>query len=160
MSEKNYITPQGYKKLTDELNQLNRNERPQVCELVQWAAGNGDRSENADYQYGKKRLREIDRRIRFLLSRINAAIVIDPATLNSNKVQFGATVTVEDDDGLQKIWIIVGKDEINTQLGRISWLSPIGKALIGKQIGQTATIQTPQGEVNLEVRSIQYLTIT
>jgi transcription elongation factor GreB len=160
MSEKNYITPQGYKKLTDELNQLNRNERPQVCELVQWAASNGDRSENADYQYGKKRLREIDRRIRFLLSRINAAIVIDPATLNSNKVQFGATVTVEDDDGLQKIWIIVGKDEINTQLGRISWLSPIGKALIGKQIGQTATIQTPQGEVNLEVRSIQYLTIT
>jgi transcription elongation factor GreB len=160
MRENNYITPQGYKKLTDELNQLNRHERPKICELVQWAAGNGDRSENADYQYGKKRLREIDRRIRFLISRIDAAVVIDPTALNSDKVQFGATVTVEDDDGLQKIWIIVGKDEINTQLGRISWLSPIGKALIGKNIGDTATIQSPQGEVNLEIRSIEYLAIT
>lgn len=134
-------------------------ERPEVVKLVQWAASNGDRSENADYLYGKKRLREIDRRLRFLASRIEAAQIIDPQTINSQKVQFGATVKTLNEEGVEKTWKIVGIDEINTQQGFISWLSPIGLGLIGKSLGDLVTIQTPQGEVNLEIVDITYVTI-
>lgn len=155
----NYITPQGFEKLQKEYLWLTTQERPEVVKLVQWAASNGDRSENADYLYGKKRLREIDRRLRFLAARIEAAKVIDPLTIKSTKVQFGATVKTLNDEGIEKTWKIVGIDEINTELGLISWLSPIGKGLISKTVGDEVTIQIPQGEVNLEVIDIQYVTI-
>jgi transcription elongation factor GreB len=158
MSTPNYITPQGFQKLQSEYTDLMSRERPEVVRLVQWAASNGDRSENADYLYGKKRLREIDRRLRFLASRIEAARVIDPASVRSSKIQFGATVTTETEDGVHKTWKIVGQDEIDTAQGLISWLSPIGKGLLGKSVGEDVTIQTPQGEVNLEVIEILYIT--
>ncbi len=159
MSSPNYITPQGFQKLQSEYTELTSRERPEVVRLVQWAASNGDRSENADYLYGKKRLREIDRRLRFLASRIEAAKIIDPTTMQSSKVQFGATVITQNEDGIQKTWKIVGQDELNTLQGLISWLSPIGKGLIGKSRGEEVTIQTPQGEVNLEIIEISYVTI-
>ncbi len=158
MSSPNYITPQGFKKLQDEYNDLTSRERPEVVQLVQWAASNGDRSENADYLYGKKRLREIDRRLRFLASRIESAQIINPASVQSSKVQFGATVITLGGDGVEKTWKIVGQDEISTAQGLISWLSPIGKGLLGKAIGEDVTIQTPQGEVNLEIIDISYVT--
>lgn len=156
MEKKNYITPQGHKVLTDELNHLMRKERPEVCQLVQWAAGNGDRSENADYQYGKKRLREIDRRIRFLTSRLDAAVVVDPASIKSDKVQFGATITVIDEEGNEKKWSIVGIDEVRTDKGHISWQSPIGRALIGKSVGDEVVISIPSGTISVEIISILY----
>lgn len=157
MEHKNYITPQGHKTLTDELHELLRVERPKVCQLVQWAAGNGDRSENADYQYGKKRLREIDRRVRFLTARLDAAVVVDPSTIKSEKVQFGATVKTLDEEGQEKTWSIVGIDEIDTKRGRISWQSPIGRALIGKSIGEEVEIVGPQGTHSIEIIKIEYL---
>lgn len=158
MSAPNYITPQGFQKLQAEYTQLTSIERPEVVRLVQWAASNGDRSENADYLYGKKRLREIDRRLRFLAARIEAAQVIDPASVRSSKVQFGATVTTLTEEGTEKTWKIVGQDEIDTAQGLISWLSPVGKGLLGKSVGEDVTIQTPQGEVNLEILDISYVT--
>ncbi len=158
MTNPNYITPQGFQKLQTEYTDLMSRERPEVVRLVQWAASNGDRSENADYLYGKKRLREIDRRLRFLASRIEAARVIDPSSVQSLKIQFGATVTTQSDEGVHKTWKIVGQDEIDTAQGHISWLSPIGKGLLGKSVGEDVTIQTPQGEVNLEVIEILYVT--
>jgi transcription elongation factor GreB len=160
MEKKNYMTPVCHKTLTDELTQLLRVERPEVCQLVQWAAANGDRSENADYQYGKRRLREIDRRIRFLTQRLDDAVVVDPASVRSEKVQFGATVTVSTEEGDEKTWSIVGVDEINTELGRVSWQSPIGRALIGKTIGDEAVIQTPQGAQSVEITEIRYKSLS
>jgi transcription elongation factor GreB len=160
MDNKNYITPQGHKALTDELHQLLRVERPEVCQLVQWAAANGDRSENADYQYGKRRLREIDRRVRFLSSRLDDAVVVDPATVRSAKVQFGATVTVRDEEGREKTWSIVGVDEINIELGRVSWQSPLGRALIGREVDEEAVIVTPQGQTTVEIIAVKYVTLT
>ena len=160
MEKKIYITPQGHKALTDELHQLLRVERPEVCQLVQWAAANGDRSENADYQYGKRRLREIDRRVRFLSSRLDDAVVVDPATVRSEKVQFGATVTLRDEEGREKTWSIVGVDEINIELGRVSWQSPLGRALIGREVDDEAVIVTPQGHTTVEIIAIKYVTLT
>lgn len=157
MEKNNYITPQGHQRLTTELQQLLRVERPDVCKLVQWAASNGDRSENADYLYGKKRLREIDRRIRFLTARLDAAVIVDPTQILSEKVQFGATVSVIDDTGTQKRWSIVGIDEVDTKLGRISWQSPVGRALLGKQLGDEAVVITPQGNTSVEVIQIEYV---
>ncbi len=152
----NYITPQGQKKLLDELEQLLRIERPEVTKLVQWAASNGDRSENADYLYGKRRLREIDRRVRFLSQRLDASLVVDPASIKSTKVQFGATLQVLDEEGVSKTYSIVGVDEVDTAKGRISWQSPIGKALIGKTIGDEVLVKIPAGEVTLEIVTINY----
>ncbi len=157
MEKNNYITPQGHQRLTTELQQLLRVERPDVCKLVQWAASNGDRSENADYLYGKKRLREIDRRIRFLTARLDAAVIVDPTQILSEKVQFGATVSVIDDTGTQKRWSIVGIDDVDTKLGRISWQSPVGRALLGKQLGDEAVVITPQGNTLVEVIQIEYV---
>ena len=156
--EKNYITPAGFSKLQEELHQLARVERPEVTKTVAWAASNGDRSENADYIYGKKRLREIDRRVRFLTSRIDVAVVVDPAKILSEKVQFGATVTVSDEeDGAEKTISIVGVDEINTEKNRISWRSPLGSSLIGKEVGDTISVKIPLGTKTYEIIDIIYV---
>lgn len=152
----NYITPGGHKKLQGELEHLLRIERPEVTKLVQWAASNGDRSENADYLYGKKRLREIDRRVRFLTQRLDAALVVDPTMTKSTKVQFGATLKVSDEAGISKTYSIVGVDEVDTARGRISWQSPIGKSLIGKSVGEEVLVKIPSGEVTLEIVNICY----
>lgn len=154
--EKNYITPKGFARLQDELHQLARIERPEVTKTVAWAASNGDRSENADYIYGKKRLREIDRRVRFLTQRIDLAVVVDPAQIKTLKVQFGASVSIEDEEGESKMISIVGVDEIDTNKGLISWRSPIGSSLIGKQVGDTIEVKTPKGLQSFEVLEIIY----
>ena len=156
IEKKNYITPQGHKKLVDELEQLLRIERPEVTKLIQWAASNGDRSENADYIYGKRRLREIDRRLRFLSGRLDAAQIVDPESITSQKVQFGASVEVLTETGHTKTFSIVGVDEVDTAKGRISWQSPIGKNLIGKCPGDEVTVQVPNGEMVFEILSISY----
>ncbi len=157
--EKNYITPLGYKKLKDELDYLLRVERPEVTKTVAWAAGNGDRSENADYIYGKKRLREIDKRVRFLTSRLDAAHIVDPESITSVKIQFGATVTLTDEEGNEKTISIVGIDEINTEKGHLSWRSPIGSSLIGKAEGDSINVRTPKGEIEYEIIEIIYRNI-
>lgn len=159
MEKKNYITPNGHQKLINELEQLLRIERPEVTKLVQWAASNGDRSENADYIYGKRRLREIDRRIRFLTGRLEAAQVVDPLKTQSDKIQFGATVKVLNEEGILKVFCIVGVDEVDTAKGRISWQSPIGKNLIGKCQGEEITVRVPAGEMVFEIVSILYQSI-
>jgi transcription elongation factor GreB len=156
MEKNNYITPLSHKRLLDELENLLKNERPEVTKLVQWAASNGDRSENADYLYGKRRLREIDRRIRFLTQRLDASVVVDPQKMNSNKIQFGATIELLDEEGKTKTFTIVGVDEVNTSLGRISWQSPVGKSLIGKSSGDEVLVKVPSGEVVYEVISVTY----
>lgn len=157
--KKNYITPLGHKRLVDELEHLLRVERPEVTKLVQWAASNGDRSENADYLYGKKRLREIDRRVRFLSGRLDAAVIVDPTQIKSTRVQFGATVQVTTEEGEERIYTIVGVDEVETSLGRLSWQSPIGRSLLGKSEGDEVVVKVPAGETVLEVVSIKYLPI-
>lgn len=154
-SGKNYITPKGAKAVEKELETLRLVERPKIVETVSWAASNGDRSENGDYIYGKKKLREIDRRIRFLTKRMETFHVIDPSTQKSDQVLFGATVTVEDEKGT-KTYQIVGIDETEVERGKISWQSPIGKALLGKKRGDVVEIQTPGGELELEIIQIQY----
>ena len=156
MVKNNYISPNGHQKLIDELEQLVKVERPEVTKLVQWAASNGDRSENADYLYGKRRLREIDRRIRFLSQRLDAAVVVDPTKITSPKIQFGATVELTDEDGNEKKFTIVGVDEVDTAKGRISWQSPIGRTLIGKAEGEEVLVKTPSGEITYEVVTIEY----
>jgi transcription elongation factor GreB len=156
IEKKNYITPLGHQKLVDELEALLRVERPQVTQLIQWAASNGDRSENADYIYGKRRLREIDRRIRFLSSRLDAALIVDSAKTVSEKIQFGATVQVLNEEGSVRNFTIVGVDELDTAKGRISWQSPIGKNLLGKSVGDEVLIQIPAGEMTYEIVSIKY----
>lgn len=154
--KKNYISPAGHKKLVDELDQLLRVERPEVTKLVQWAASNGDRSENADYLYGKRRLREIDRRVRFLGQRLDAAVVVDASKNETGKIQFGATVELTDEDGNERRYTIVGVDEVDTSRGRISWQSPVGKALLGKEEGDEVIIRAPSGEISYEVVSVSY----
>lgn len=156
IEKNNYITPKGHQKLLDELNHLVRTERPEVTKLVQWAASNGDRSENADYLYGKRRLREIDRRIRFLTSRLDAARVVDPTQITSEKVQFGASIEVQDENGNVKRYTIVGVDEVDTAQGRISWQSPIGRSLLGKTEGDEVLIKIPAGEITYEIVTISY----
>ena len=156
VKEKNYITPKGLKVLQDELHLLARVERPEVTRTVAWAASNGDRSENADYIYGKKRLREIDRRVRFLTLRIDLAVVVDPQSIKSEKVQFGASVELIDEDGTSKIISIVGVDEIDTSKNLISWRSPIGSSLIGKKVGDTIEVRTPKGIVSYDINVILY----
>lgn len=153
---KNYITPAGLQRLRDELNRLLDVERPEVVRTVSWAASNGDRSENGDYIYGKRRLREIDRRIRFLTKRIEIAAPVDPLQQSGDVVLFGATVTVEDEDGKRKTFSIVGMDETDVARGRISWLSPIGKALLQARKGEVVSVRTPKGEEDLEIVDVRY----
>lgn len=140
---KNYITPVGAAKLKSELKELLHHARPEVVRTVAWAASNGDRSENGDYIYGKRRLREIDRRIRFLQQRLERAEVIDPLAQARDRVLFGATVTVEDDAGKERTYRIVGEDEFDAKTGAISWRSPVAKALLGAREGDTVKPVTP-----------------
>jgi transcription elongation factor GreB len=158
---RNYITPGGHARLRDELEHLVRVERPQVVSVVQWAASNGDRSENADYIYGKRRLREIDRRIRFLGKRLDFAEIVDPAARSENtgQVFFGATVTVNDGETVDKTYQIVGVDETDFARGRISWVSPLARALLKAREGDTVRFQSPAGWREVEVLAVDYLRI-
>ena len=154
---KNYITPEGIARLRAELRQLRRVERPGVVEVVAWAAGNGDRSENGDYIYGKKRLREIDSRIRHLLKRMEIALVVHPdQRTDQNRVFFGATVTYEDQHGDLRTVRIVGVDEARIERGEISWVSPVARGLMGSSKGDVVTLRTPEGIVDIEVIAIDY----
>jgi transcription elongation factor GreB len=156
-AERRYITRQGAQRLHKELLMLLSTERPKVTAEVSAAAAQGDRSENAEYIYGKKRLREIDRRIHFLQRRLDTSTVVDPTEqTDSSRVYFGAQVTLEDEDGGQITYQIVGPDEIDTAGGRISVGSPVGKALLGKRAGETVTVHRPRGEIELTIRCIAY----
>ena len=157
---RNYITPGGHARIRAELEQLLRVDRPQVVSVVQWAAANGDRSENADYIYGKRRLREIDRRIRFLTKRLDLAEIVDPLTrANTDQVFFGATVTLCDQQGLESTYQIVGVDETDFARGRISWVSPLARALLKSRAGDTVRFQSPAGWREVEVLRVEYLDI-
>lgn len=149
------ITPIGYAKLRAELDALWKVERPQVTQEVADAAAQGDRSENAEYQYGKRRLREIDRRVRWLDKRLAELTVVRGAP-DDGRVHFGAWVTVEDEDGEQKRWQLVGTDEFDVEQGKISASSPIGQALIGKQVGDEVEVRRPRGDLELEILAIEY----
>lgn len=158
-SIKNYMTPGGFATLQDELRQLVSDERPKVVEIVSWAAGNGDRSENGDYLYGKKRLREIDRRIRYLMKRLENTEVVDPKKQQGlTRVFFGATVTyARASDDSEHTVTIVGVDEAEAEGGKISWLSPLAKALMKAQVGDTVTCRTPAGEEQIDIIDIRYV---
>ncbi len=157
---KNYITPAGHARLKDELEHLVKRERPHVVEVVAWAASNGDRSENGDYIYGKRRLREIDRRIRFLTKRLDIAEVVDPTAQGDNdQVFFGATVTVCDGDGAENTYAIVGIDEANASSGRISWISPLARALLKAREGDTVRFQSPLGWREIDIVEVRYLAL-
>ncbi|MEO7886937.1 MAG: transcription elongation factor GreB [Polaromonas sp.] len=154
---KNYITPEGYERLRSELLDLIDNERPKMVEVVHWAASNGDRSENGDYHYGKKRLREIDRRIRFLTQRLEIAEISDPSIHHgSDRVFFGATVGFVDGQGVERTVTILGIDEANSAMGQISWISPVARALLKSRVGDEVNLVTPQGVQTLEVLNVDY----
>ena len=154
---RNYITPAGYARLRAELLDLIDNERPKVVEVVHWAASNGDRSENGDYLYGKKRLREIDRRIRFLTKRLEIAEVADPSLHHGNEqVFFGATVTYADGDGTERTVTIKGIDEADSLKGEVSWISPIARTLLKSRVGDELKLVTPSGVVDIEVLDVRY----
>ena len=152
----NYMTPTGYKRLADELTRLRTVDRPRVVQEVSDAAAQGDRSENAEYIYGKKKLREIDRRIRFLGKRLDAAVVVDNAGKDHERVYFGATVTVADENGAERTVSIVGVDELDPARGRVSWISPIATALLKASVGDVVTLRTPRGTEQLEIIDIRY----
>lgn len=154
---KNYITPQGYQRIREELFQLIDTDRPEVVKIVHWAASNGDRSENGDYIYGKRRLREIDRRIRFLTKRLDLAEVVDPSVHHgSDQIFFGASVTYETGSGVEHSITIVGIDELDPLKGKISWVSPVARALTKSRQGDVVTLMTPAGEDELEILSVTY----
>ena len=152
----NYITPAGHKRLQEEVARLWTDERPKLVETIAWAASNGDRSENGDYIYGKRRLREIDRRIRFLSKRLDAAVVVDNAGKDHERVYFGATVTFLDESGDQRTVSIVGVDELDPSRGRVSWVSPIATALLKRSVGDVVTLRMPRGTEELEITAIRY----
>ncbi len=153
---KNYITPAGAERLRAELRKLRYEERPEVTKTVAWAAGNGDRSENGDYLYGKKRLREIDKRMRFLAKRLEAAEVVDPLAITVDYVQFGATVNIRFEDDSERTYSIVGVDEVDVSKGRISWMSPLARALLKAREGDIVTFNSPKGQQDVEVLSVVY----
>ncbi|HZW20694.1 transcription elongation factor GreB [Noviherbaspirillum sp.] len=154
---KNYMTPQGHKRMKDELLRLIDVERPEVVKVVSWAASNGDRSENGDYIYGKRRLREIDRRIRFLTKRLDLAEVVDPSVHHgSDQVFFGATVTYENQAGEEHTVTIVGIDELDPLNGRISWISPVARALTKAREGDSVVLRTPAGLDELTILDVSY----
>jgi transcription elongation factor GreB len=160
---KNYITPAGLQRLKDEHVFLLSRERPAMVEVVAWAASNGDRSENADYQYGKRRLNQIDSRIRFLTKRIDAAVVVDPAArrpaASASRVFFGATVTYKDAAGVENVVSIVGIDEVDTNRGYISWRSPLANALMKASPGDSVILRAPAKTENLEIVDVEYAAI-
>ena len=154
---KNYMTPKGFATLQTELRRLMSEERPKVVEVVSWAAGNGDRSENGDYIYGKKRLREIDRRVRYLTKRLESAVVVDPEQQQGiEQVFFGATVTYVHADDTERTVTLVGVDEAELSAGKISWLSPVARTLIKSRVGDTLELRTPAGIDTIEVLSVRY----
>ena len=152
---KNYISPAGYARLKAELKQLVESERPEVVRTVSWAAKNGDRSENGDYIYGKKRLREIDRRVRFLIKRLEAAAVVDSAGRESDQVFFGSTIEFKTQSGKRTV-TIVGVDEVDTVRGRVSWISPVAKALLKAREGDRVVLKTPAGSEEIEILEVRY----
>ncbi len=159
---KNYMTPEGFARMRDELNTLMRKERPEVVKVVTWAAGNGDRSENGDYIYGKKRLREIDRRVRYLSKRLANAEVVDPARraqtgAATDQVFFGATVTTANARDEERTVKIVGVDEVDLAKGHVSWISPIAKALMRAHEGDVVSLRTPAGLEELEIVKVTYV---
>lgn len=154
---KNYMTRVGFARLKAELDALVKTERPRLVEIIAWAASNGDRSENGDYIYGKKRLREIDRRIRFLIKRLESATVVDPAEQTlTEQVFFGATVTLSDEEGNEQTLQIVGVDEANASEGRISWISPLARALLKAREGDQVRFVSPAGPREIDVIEIHY----
>ncbi len=158
---KNYMTPGGYARLKNELTHLLNTERPDLVKVVHWAAGNGDRSENGDYLYGKKRLREIDRRIRYLTRRLDNSEVVDPAARgDTEQIFFGATVDYRDDAGETHTITIVGLDEVDTARGHVSWISPIAGALIKHGVGDTVVLRTPAGARQIEIVDVRYEALT
>ena len=157
VSGKNYITPAGHARIRAELLDLIDNERPKVVDIVHWAASNGDRSENGDYIYGKKRLREIDRRIRFLTKRLEIMEITDPALHHgSEQVFFGATVGYADEAGAERTVTIMGIDEADSTRGEVSWVSPIARTLLKAHVGDVLQLLTPAGKVEIEVLSVRY----
>jgi transcription elongation factor greB len=156
----NYITPAGWRSLKDELYQLVNKERPEIVQIVNWAASNGDRSENGDYLYGKRRMREIDRRIRFLTKRLEAAQVVDPETREAtDQIFFGATVTLLRGNGSEQTVKIVGIDEIDTAQNKISWISPLARCLIKAREGDEVSLNTPEGREDIEILEVAYVRI-
>ena len=153
---KNYITPGGYRRLHEELTRLWRVERPPVVATVAWAAGNGDRSENGDYIYGKRKLREIDRRIRYLSKTLDKAVVVDNAGKTHQRVFFGATVTILYESGDEREVTIVGVDELDSGDARVSWRSPLANALLKAKVGDTVTLRAPRGSEQLEIVAVRY----
>jgi transcription elongation factor GreB len=153
---KNYITPGGYRRLQGELARLWKVERPPVVTTVAWAAANGDRSENGDYIYGKRKLREIDRRIRYLSKSLDRAVVVDNSGKAHERVHFGATVTIAAESGDEREVTIVGVDELDVGEARVSWRSPLGRALLTAKVGDTVTVRAPRGPEHLEIIAIRY----
>lgn len=158
--KKNYMTPKGWQVLKDELYHLVHRERPEMTQVVNWAAGNGDRSENGDYIYGKRRLREIDRRIRFLTKRLEMALVVDPENREpTEQIFFSATVTILRGNGDEQVVKIVGTDEIDATLGKISWVSPLARTLIKAHEGDEVILRTPEGDESIEILMVEYIAI-
>ena len=155
-SVKNYITPGGFRRMQEELARLWKDERPVIVTTVAWAAGNGDRSENGDYIYGKKKLREIDRRIRFLSKHLDSAMVVDNAGRTDQRVHFGATVTVAHENGHAREVTIVGVDELDSGSTRISWRSPLAKALLTASVGDTVIVDAPRGPERVAIAAVRY----
>lgn len=153
---KNYISPAGYARLKAELKRLVEAERPEVVKTVAWAASLGDRSENADYIYGKKRLREIDRRVRFLIKRLEAAQLVESAGRDSDQVFFGSTIRFKNKKGKERTITILGIDEVDPAKGRVSWISPVAKALLKAREGDRVTLRTPGGVEELEILEVRY----
>jgi transcription elongation factor GreB len=153
---KNYITPAGFRRLQDELARLWKVERPPIVTTVAWAAGNGDRSENADYTYGKRKLREIDRRIRYLSKCLDSAVVVDNSGKAPEQVHFGATVTIRYETGDEREVTIVGVDELDAGDARVSWRSPLARALLTAKLGQTVTVRAPRGPERIEIVAVRY----
>jgi len=156
---KNYITPAGYRRLQDELARLWKVDRPPIVTAVTWAAGNGDRSENGDYIFGKKKLREIDRRIRYLSKSLDRAVIVDNSGKTHDRVHFGATVTTLHESGAEREVTIVGVDELDAGDARVSWRSPLAKALLTAKVGDVVTVRAPRGPEALEIVAVRYDTL-
>ncbi len=151
-----YISPAGHKKIVDEYNGLLHKERPRITAEVSYAASLGDRSENSEYLYGKKRLREIDKRLHFLQKRLESIEVVDPASFEGDTVRFGATVEIEDEDGETQTWTILGEDEVDTEKRVISYVAPLGRALMGRSVGDSVSFDTPKGRRGVVVLAVRF----
>jgi len=156
---RNYMTPGGAKQIQKEFQDLKFRERPEVVKIVEWAAGNGDRSENGDYLYGKRRLREIDRRLGYLSKRLETIEVVDPAAMKSDQILFGATVTILDENDKERTFSIVGVDEADASKGRISWVSPLANAMLKSRVGDIVQFRAPKGLQEVEIVALKYISL-